>query len=385
MPVHAYVFEGGASAGPLSADVAKVREHLTLERLDLLREAGASRIGVVSDRPGLLEAARDRRASTRWSAPPFHLGEVLRDLVAETVRSRDDAWVLYVGGGAAALLDVSGWRRLFQELADPREMWVNNPQSPDVVAFMPASLPAEALASGATWPRSDNGLGYFLEGLGLRRRLWPNDPALNFDVDTPAEVGLMRWLAERTGAGLPSPDVGQALSSLDWAGALARRFDHVSGVLADGGELALLGRVGPTAVARLNERWKCRVRVFSEERGMKALGRPEAGLVRSLVGLHADAVGPERFFEALAQVADAVLFDTRVLFAHWRSTEGEEGRFAADLGRAQAVRDPRVKAFSSAAWGCRAPVIMGGHTLVYGGLWTLSEALYQAMNGKTGQ
>lgn len=107
---------------------------------------------------------------------------------------------------------------------------------------------------------------------------------------------------------------------------------------------------------------------------MKALGRVEAGLVRSILGAVADRVGPYELARLLVSVADAALVDTRVLMAHWRLREAEEARFAADLGRPLGVRDPRLRRLCTALW-ASPTLVMGGHTLVYGGIWTLAEAL----------
>ncbi|MBX6350587.1 MAG: hypothetical protein IRZ11_03640 [Clostridia bacterium] len=376
----AFVFEGGPTGGPLGRAVARVRERLALDRVLALRQAGAGEVAVVSDRPELLAAAGRLGAHAYPAPPPFDWGATLRRIALDLARRDPEAWLLYVGGGAGGLLGPAGWSRLLAFLGDPKAVWQNNAQSPDIVAFCPAALPPEAFAPEVPWPASDNALGYFLSGFGLSRALWPNEPALNFDVDTPAEVGLLAWLAAHAGEGLAgvlTPAVRRELARAPWAAELARRFERVADAIARGGELLLAGRVSPTAVVRLNERWPCRVRVVSEERGMKALGRVERGLVRSLLGAVADRLGPRELASLLASLADAALVDTRVILAHWRVREPEEARFSADLGRTEGVRDPRLGELAAALWSQPA-LVMGGHTLVYGGVWTLSEALYAA-------
>lgn len=372
--VHAVIFEGGRAGGPLTGAVARVREALTLVRVRVLLAAGIERVWVVSDRAALLEEARAAGAVPVTSARPFRFGRELSGVARRVAAADPDAWLLYFGGGAALSLDATDIRDLAGALTDPSQAWLNNPQSPDVFAATAAAL-AQARSA---WPSHDNGIGDLLEAAGLRRMLWPNHAALNFDLDTPADACILRWLVEKgiaPGHVAGDAAVRQALASVPGLEQMACKVDRVARVLRDGGELALFGRVSPTTVLRINERWKCRVRVFSEERGMKALGREAAGLVRSLVGEFVDVAGAERFFRAVSHVADAVLFDSRVLLAHWRSDASEEERFAADLGDIASVHDARLASLADAARNALVPVLLGGHTLVNGALWTLSDSL----------
>src|SRR5690606_2260216 len=82
-------------------------------------------------------------------------------------------------------------------------------------------------------------------------------------------------------------------------------------------EVCLIGRVNPQTVSYVNERLQCRTRVFSEERGMKALGREGSRQIVSLLGYLTEEVGFTGLVRALEKVADAVLMDTRVLFHHF--------------------------------------------------------------------
>ncbi|MHB8756846.1 MAG: hypothetical protein ACYC6V_02400, partial [Bacillota bacterium] len=122
----------------------------------------------------------------------------------------------------------------------------------------------------------------------------------------------------------------------------------------------------------------CRFRVFSEERGMKALGRQERGEVISLVGHLIDQEGPEAFFRYLSTFCQSVIFDSRVLFAHWKLNVSDWDRFQSDLGRYDLVKDPKVREFTRAAVEAPVPVILGGHALVSGGLWILAENVLAA-------
>jgi hypothetical protein len=371
-PAVAYVFEGGGTPGSdVERDLRQLRHAValdTLERLLVLQARGElDRVVLVTDRPLLAAAAPagvevvDSAVEVRQAGEEeFHFGRCLARLL---VRHRTGL-ALVLGGAAAPLLGPEDFRRfLVLAGANPGTVVQNNPQSPDVVAFSPAGA-----AAALELPDADNALGQVLAAAGFRRALVENSARVNFDLDTPVDAAL---LAGEEGVGARAQEVA---AGLGWIGPLRRRLDAVEAVLAgEGTELALFGRVGPPVTGYLNMHLRCRLRVFSEERGMRALGRVAAGTVVSFLGRLHDAVGPEAFFALLEGCADAVLFDTRVFMAHWKQPLSDADRFHSDLGMAEAIADPRLAAFTAAAWSCPVPVVLGGHTLVYGGLWLLAE------------
>ncbi len=367
-PAVAYVFEGGGSPQcQVERDLRALRHAIALDTLQTLAELRAEgeldRVILLTDRPDLASAVPPG-VEVRDSAPPpgagFHFGQSL----AAHVAADRAGTALVLGGAAAPLCGAADFRR-FLELTrvTPGCVVQNNPQSPDIVAFSPAWA-----AAALPLPDSDNALGHALTGGGFKRLLVENSARINFDVDTPADVAL---LAGEPGAG---PRTRLVVAGLPWVAPIRQRLDAAERVLAgESRELALFGRVGPPVTGYLNIHLRCRLRVFSEERGMRALGRVAAGSVVSLVGRLCDAVGPAAFFDLLRGCADGVLFDSRVLMAHWQQPLSEADRFHSDIGAASAITDPRLAAFTEAAWTSETPVVLGGHTLVYGGLWLLAE------------
>jgi hypothetical protein len=137
------------------------------------------------------------------------------------------------------------------------------------------------------------------------------------------------------------------------------------------------GRVGSQVWQYLERETACRVRVFSEERGMAAAKRDRSGRAHSLLGYHLAQVGSRRFFEELASLADCVFIDTRVLAAHAGATPSRADRFLSDLGRAQEIEDPFLQEFTESALRAPLPVLLGGHSLMSGGLMALTEAAWR--------
>jgi hypothetical protein len=124
-----------------------------------------------------------------------------------------------------------------------------------------------------------------------------------------------------------------------------------------------------------------------EERGLRAATRlAQAGATTgsrppcSILGEMLDRDGPEALARITARLADAAVIDTRVLMAHHygRSESGwpaAEDRFASDLLLPDAVADPWLRALTASAATSPPdhPIILGGHTMVNGGLGLLAE------------
>jgi hypothetical protein len=75
-------------------------------------------------------------------------------------------------------------------------------------------------------------------------------------------------------------------------------------------------------------------------------------------------------------MAQAVFLDNRVIFAHRGEWPTAVDRFCSDLRQPAKVTDPFVRALTEAAMAAPVPVIMGGHSLVSGGMYALIEAAW---------
>ena len=291
----------------------------------------------------------------------FHFGRRLAELIERFQLDR----VLYTGGAAAPLLRVDEWQAIAAAAQQQTNtVLANNINSSDWAMITPAS----AIAQWVERLPNDNALGWVLtyEG-GLKPIGWTASPAMRLDIDVPIDAQIA---VQHPACG---PHLKEVMVHWPWQAVHLQAAMQVLRTPAS--RLILAGRVPSWAWAQVEKHVQCWTRVYSEERGMRAAGRLSAGQVRSLLNDHLHAVGLTRFVDGLCSLADAMLWDTRVLWAANGLWPSEADRYAADLGMIDEIEDSFLREFTQALAEATIPIVTGGHTLVSGGLWALLESL----------
>lgn len=345
--------------------VSEARQAVTLDLVERALTVSILRPIVVStNSPNLASQLADYPVHVVLDPPEesFHFGRRLTDLVTQYNMER----CFYMGGGAGPLLPAADMASMAEAiLANDQLLITNNFYSSDFVAFGPTS----ALLRSPP-PDHDNELAWLLgEDAGLPIRELPRSGATQFDVDTPIDL-LTLAIHPSTGRHVRACLDTMKLDTTALEAALPLLLDRDATLL-------VAGRVSSSTMGYLERETACSTRVISEERGMRASGRQARGEVRSLVGYYLDAVGVRHFFDSLATMAQAVLLDSRVLYAHRGIWPTAADRFRSDLRQPDLIVDPFVKALTMAAMAAPVPVIMGGHSLVSGGLYALIEAAWE--------
>jgi 2-phospho-L-lactate guanylyltransferase (CobY/MobA/RfbA family) len=299
---------------------------------------------------------------------PFHFGRRLADLVTRLDLER----IVYTGTASAPLLTGDDLAAIAQAAREADSTVVaNNIHSTDWAAI----APAKAVTGLPERLHTDSALGWVLSReAGLAPRLWPRSAASLLDLDTPIDALIA---AQHPGAG---EGLRAAAAASGWP---RDRIDAARRIMATPAKrLTLIGRVPSWSMSLLEQNTQCWVRVFSEERGMRAAGRMAEDGVRSLVAHHLQAVGARRFFAELAEMTDAALIDSRVMMAAWGIWPDDAGRFASDLLMFDALGDPLLREFTRAAAECPIPILLGGHALVSAGLWAMLESMFLTAPGR---
>ena len=297
------------------------------------------------------------------AAKPFHFGQVLAQILEKEGYER----LAYFGGGSAPLLTDDQLQETFDRLASAQAPTaiVNNYHSSDWVVLNKA----QSLIGLAERLPNDNPLGWVLDhDAGFRVHALPPSAGTRCDIDTPMDVAVLQ------GHAALGPSMREFLrqAPADTCATVAR----VREVLRTPAKmLSLIGRASSHVWRMLEERTQIWTRVFVEERGMIASGRMGRGETRSLVALMIDTWGPAEFVAHLAELSDAVLWDTRVWMAHQGPWPSTADRFAADLGRVEQIEDPTLRALTKAIVEARIPILAGGYGVVSGGVYAMLDVI----------
>jgi hypothetical protein len=342
--------------------MAAAREAITLDLIERsLPVAGIHQVILSTNAPQLAQWAESRQVRVEMdpAGQPFHFGHRLREL-AQKYRAQG---LLYLGGGSGSLLSTEDIAQLVARVGSTeRLLLTNNLYSTDFAAFAPA-----ALLDGLDLPAIDNDLGWTLmENAGLTNESLPRNAATQFDIDTPTDLMV---LSQHPGVG------SHTRAMLD---SLALDTAHIAAALkvlmSRDSEVVVAGRASAGLWEYLERSTACRVRMLAEERGMRASGRQKRGEVRSLLGFHYQQVGAARFFQHLSELSQAAFIDSRVLFAHLGLWPSASDRYNSDLRRPERIENQQVRELTEGASRATIPVVLGGHSLVSGGMYALVEA-----------
>ncbi len=339
--------------------VEEGREASTEDLVTTLKKAGMERIFLLTQSFALAERFSKRGVATilTENETPFHFGKTLQRVIAEEVLDG----LLYFGSGAGGLLTVEQIARLisFASRVEPGALF-NNFYSCDFCAITGAEMLLEI-----DLPEIDNALGFSLADHGIPSFSLPRTVKTQFDIDTPTDLVLLA-AAERGGDAMRAFLAAQSLNH--------SMLEDLLTILTDrSAHLTLIGRMHPTTWAHFEGEIACRTSAYSEGRGMRAYPSGKAPLLSSTL----KEMGIDSFFERLARSTDAAIIDTRPLLALGGLLPPMADRFASDLLRPELVEDPLWKAFTQAAIDSPIPILLGGHSLVSGGLYLLAEACWK--------
>ncbi len=369
------VMLGGMGGGRLEELLRAALEASALDAIECALGTGRyERALLLADRAPALDVPSGVEVGVDRPGEPFQWGERLVAAVAQHAIES----VVYLGGGSAPLLGAGE----FEALADALETSdsgaavgiSNNFYSADLFGLRPGSL----LATLAPAPAKDNGVPRRLrDECGVEFAELPRTLATQTNIDTPIDLAALAL------SGRGGPRLQRVLADVPMParlGEAARVFTERTA------EVLVAGRVASRTWQYLERETACRVRLLAEERGMAAAGREEDGGARSLLGMlianGGIEAGARTFFgEQLPQLCDAAFIDVRPALVQLGMRPSRADRFAADLGLADAIEDPALRALVEAANASPVPVVLGGHSLVAAGLMLLNDWAWEQVDG----
>ncbi len=370
-PVSLLVFVGGFHASEAEELVGRAHRAIALDTVEKALSTGLfERIVVATDSEELAASLRSYPVILEPDTGAFHFGQRLQHLI----HKHNVTVPFYVGGGSAPLLTVEELSTVVGAVAGAHDAVIaNNIYSADFFAFTPAWA-----IDRIDLPAIDNNIPWLLQHqAGLREIPLARSAGTQLDIDTPSDLMILQ-IHPRVG-----PHTLRYIRNLNLG---LERLRAAMRLFTDpNAEVIVAGRVGSHVWAHLETDVACRLRVFSEERGMRASGREERGEVHSLLGFYMQEVGPTRFFERLADMGQAALIDSRVIFHHLHLDLSAPDRFYSDLMLPESIIDPVAREFTEAALSAPIPIVLGGHTLVAGGLWALIDAAWLEKDREQGK
>lgn len=363
------IFHGGLGHGEAERLMADARAAAARNTARTALAAGFEAVIVATDEPeafpdhlpNLFVDPDDRHPQ------PFRFADRLRAIVAHYGLEKPAV----MGSGSVPLLGLDEFQLIVEQLEQrDRRFVTNNFFSADLTAW----TPGEAIFEVGPFDR-DNVLPRRLrDDAGLLPVVLPRTTATQFDLDTPADLAVLS-LQE----GLP-PELARAATPI---ADRTERLRALMRLLCDrDAEIVVAGRVGSQTWQYLERETACRVRMYSEERGLAAAGPDHQA--RSLLGHLLEAVGTRRFFALVATLGDAFVCDTRVIEAHLGLRPSREDRFQSDLYEWRRIGDPWLRDFTRAAAEAPIPVVLGGHSLVSGGLMALNDVAWREHDRRLG-
>ena len=356
----AIIFHPPVGPSAVERMVASAREASACDLVQSLQPLIPTIIVVCSpDSSGIFESL-GAHVLTVEGPEEFHFGDTLKEIIREYSLES----VVYFGSGSGMLLtpeQLEGIVR-FTQRAQAAVLF-NNFYSCDFAVFTDTSSLLQF-----PLPETDNGLGFLLADFGVSCYSLPRSLASQFDLDTPIDLLLLKE------AGRGGPRLHEFLGR--------QQFDHpslkqISTLLIERTALVyLVGRVSPVTWQAFEQQVACRTAGMIEGRGMKAYADRQPPVLATLFRER----GFGDFFGALEESADAAIIDSRPLLARNGTLPSSYERFSSDLFRVPELKDPAWIEFTQQALNCSIPILLGGHSLVSGGLYLLSEICWKGRN-----
>jgi len=368
--LQAVIMLGGLGKNPAET---LMREALGAAATDLAQICQQSdeftKITVLAD--SHVKTLDDKTIPFELSHPNATFGELINQfsqyITGETTNT--DGYI-YFGAGSGPLLstrDIRMFTKLVSE-ADSNSCITNNRYSADFFGVKPTDL----LESLHPPPISDNSVPTrLIEERETSIIEIPRSAETQFNIDIPSDLATLS-LTQKSGPKLKS-FIAQETQLLKQA--VKAQWNASQHFLKKNSEVFVYGRTSSRIWSYLETETACKIRIISEERGLK--GAPKGHQARSFLAYLIQAYGPQEVFgKLLPQFCSAAFVDLIPIIEHMNISCSRNDRFSADLFQHDAIKNEELREIILAITQSPIPIAVGGHSLVSSSLEILNQLVW---------
>ena len=266
--------------------------------------------------------------------------------------------IFYFGAGSCYFLNKDEFK-FISENTIKGQFISNNPVSSDFISFSSSDLTNEIILN---FPNIDNYFSsYLMSKTFLKYLKMPVSLGSVFDIDTPNDFAILSKITHNSG------NIGNYISNSIFKNIDLDKFIKV--LSSKSSEIFVYGRINPLNLYMAEKNIPCKIRFLSEERGLKIRGKASSSLLKYFF----KSENFDNLFKLFENICDGGIFDTRIIFSLFAGEYEQEDVYLSDMKIWQKIKNPFIKFFTKKIAESKIPIILGGHSVVNGGLMALSN------------
>ncbi len=345
---------------------------LEANTLDLLEMADSiskfNRKILISNSKSLIKTStrNHRDLIVETSTENFHFGNALFDLI----KSRDIENLLYLGGGSGPLFRRGDLKKVASFLTESTgRLIANNFYSTDILGISPAR---DILKVDP--PEKDNALGWLAREAGFEPHEMTRNAKTQLDLDTPVDLIPLKI------SGRARDRLRDLLTSEDFENT---KITEILPQFTDqNSRLVIGGRLGASTWSFMEKNAACHIDVISEGRGNYS-NNYDGDSGSLWLGKSLQNQGPDNLIRSLGEKGTGLFLDTRVLFDFLGEWPSRKDRFSSDLLRPGKISVDYLRNLTRAARDYPKPVVLGGHSMISGSLYLLTDVAWELNESKS--
>ena len=266
--------------------------------------------------------------------------------------------IFYFGAGSCYFLKTDELK-FISEKTIQGQFLSNNLVSSDFITFSLSDLDEKIILN---FPNIDNYFSsYLMKETSLKYVKIPNSLGSIFDIDTHNDFAILSKITNNSGR------IGNYISNSIFKNIDLDSFINI--LSSKSNEIFVYGRINPLNLYLAERNTPCKIRFLSEERGLKVRGRASASILNSIF----QSKNFDTFFDMFENICNACILDTRVIFYLFADKYNQEDAYLSDMQMWKKIKNPFIKSFTKRVSESKVPIILGGHSVVNGGLMALSN------------